>query len=290
MENYNYSENDLYGYVEAVAQEELLEFRKGNIPNPGITPERADMLVAEAVTLINADLQLQRAAWNSEDDYRHCLRQMIKWNLSIEKNQCYIYGENGGTNRLIYKKSYYGMQVLVRRHFPEIAKINASVIRQGENVQLGNLINGVPERIIHTGCSLKTQENEIIGAYAVILDREGKIISYSLLNRSLLDTCSQRRNSPVYKKYPADMYSKIALLRAVKPFFSISDGNAESYEDFFDEEEKTAISRQNSTGGRTPEKQKNSQARVSLPSSDDDNDGFPATDCQDDFYEDDDYS
>lgn len=196
-------------------------------------------LIAEVGLVISADPTLTWAASENPASLKSAIKQILRWNLSPEKNQCYLICPNKDNPSIALKKSYFGIQTIIRRHYPEIAQINASVVRQNEVVSLGNIVNGLPERINHTGCSLDTLDNPIIGAYAVILNRKNEIMAYALMSMKEIEICHQtaRGFSPVFKKYPAEMSKKTVLLRAIKPLFCTSDNNA-ALLDYLDEDEK----------------------------------------------------
>lgn len=209
------------------------EFR---VPNK----DAALKLISEVALVVNADPVLTRAAAKNTASLKSAIKQILRWNLSPEKNQCYLICQNrDDAPSISLKKSYFGIQTIIRRHYPEIAQINASVVRQNEVVSLGNIVNGLPERISHTGCSLETLDNPIIGAYAVILNRKNEIMAYSLMSMKEIEICHQtpRGFSPVFRKYPSEMAKKTVLLRAIKPLFCTSDNNS-ALLDYLDEDEK----------------------------------------------------
>lgn len=197
-------------------------------------------LIDEAGLIVKADPGIYTAACSNPDSLKDSIRQMLRWNLSLEKNQCYLTVQGACRNPTVaLRKSYMGIQTIIKRLYPNIDRIFASEVREGEDVSLGEVVNGIPTEIRLINSLLSTRDNPIIGAYAGVVDMKGKIISYALMSRKELDLCHETSKgfSPVYKKYPGEMSKKTVLLRALKPLFRTSDNQAVLM-DYFDDDEK----------------------------------------------------
>lgn len=161
----------------------------------------------------------------------NALLNMVVQGLNPAKNQCYFipYG-----NTLTMQRSYFGTQAIAFRVVPNLDSVNAQVVRDGEEFEF-ETINGRDEVTEHKR-SLKTKQNEIIGAYAIMLDKEGNVIDTEIMSiddihaswkqsRAGAMKGNQVNPDSVHGKFTEEMCRKTVITRLLKRHINSSSDN-----------------------------------------------------------------
>lgn len=144
------------------------------------------------------------------------LFDMVTQGLSLEDRSCYLFRKSKISTQYVLRRSYFGTEKVIRELFPE-CQIFASAVYEGEQFTPGKFVNGRPEAIIHFPDLACINKGKIIASYAVITDKSGKVIGYSILNTAALNEIGLgNRANPVWKSYPEEMAKKSAINRACK--------------------------------------------------------------------------
>lgn len=144
------------------------------------------------------------------------LKKMVEQGLSPYCNQCYFVPNYN--KELKFKRSYFGDITVVRRLVGKNILINAEEIHEGDVLQVQDHINGMPQRITLVQPDyLDRYSKPVVGAYCCVIDENtDKVISYSCLNKEMLNACWEKSKGNVNKKFPGEMAKKTAIIRACK--------------------------------------------------------------------------
>ena len=136
------------------------------------------------------------------------LKDMLTLGLSIEDKSCYLFKKSKKSDQYVLRRSYYGTQKVVRELYPD-CQIFADVVYEGEAFDLGPFINGRPEKITHYPNLKCMNEGKMVASYAVILDKDEKVIGYGILTANTLANIQAANGgnfvNPVWKTYPEEM-------------------------------------------------------------------------------------
>lgn len=153
---------------------------------------------------------------------------MMLQGLNPAKAQCYFIITG---NRLTLFRSYLGTVKAMKEMNPDIASVNADVIHQGDTYRIVHTDNGMTSIEDHKTESLDALDAPIIGAYAKILDTDGKLLASCVMTRREIEAAWDQsthkgwRDSPndVHRKFPQEMAKKSVLSRACKLLLGTSD-------------------------------------------------------------------
>lgn len=170
---------------------------------------------------------------SAESKYK-CILDMMVQGLNPLKGQCSFipYG-----NELQLIREYPGSIMVAKREDKRIADIRARVIREGELFEM-DVINGLMVIKKHRP-TIQSWNNPIIGAYAVAVDKDEKIIDMDLMSwQDMLNTWKQTnlkiKGEPVVKtdgtlhprsnhaKYPERMARKTVINRLCRAIIKSS--------------------------------------------------------------------
>lgn len=145
------------------------------------------------------------------------LYDMLTLGLSLHDKSCYLFRKSRKTGQYTLRRSYYGTEKIIRELYPD-SKIFAAAVYEGEQFNMGRFVNGRPVEISHYPDLECMNKGNIIASYAVILDRDDKVIGYSVLNSTALANIKLNGGfvNPVWKTYPEEMAKKSAINRACK--------------------------------------------------------------------------
>ena len=145
------------------------------------------------------------------------LYDMLTLGLSLHDKSCYLFRKSRKTGQYTLRRSYYGTEKIIRELYPD-SKIFAAAVYEGEQFNMGRFVNGKPVEISHYPDLECMNKGNIIASYAVILDKDDKVIGYSVLNSTALANIKLNGGfvNPVWKTYPEEMAKKSAINRACK--------------------------------------------------------------------------
>lgn len=169
-----------------------------------------------AVLTIGNDRNLATA---NLDSIRKVLFDMCIQGLSVSKNQCYFikYG-----NDLQMQRSYFGTQTILKR-LPEIADIKAQVVHEGDKFEI-DYVDGELTVTEHK-TKFENLDNDLIAAYAVITDNDGKK-QYEVMTKKMIDVSwSQAKTKNVQQKFGSEMAKRTVINRAAKNIINTSTGD-----------------------------------------------------------------
>lgn len=163
-----------------------------------------------AVLKIGGSYELSSA---NPDSIKKALFNMLVQGLNVGKDQLYFikYGQN-----LEMQRSYFGTQTVLKR-LPEIKDIVAYIVHDGDDFEIGFDENGMLTVLKHQ-TQFKNLDNEIIGAYAIIIKADGQK-QYEVMTKKQIDTSwsqTKSKNSAVQKKFPEEMAKRTVINRAAK--------------------------------------------------------------------------
>lgn len=161
----------------------------------------------------------------------NALLNMVVQGLNPAKNQCYFipYG-----NTLTMQRSYFGTQAIAFRVVPNLHSVTAQVVCEGEEFEF-ETVNGRDEVAEHKR-SLKTKRNEIIGAYAIMLDKEGNTLDTEIMTIDDIHTSWKQSRAgamngdnvnpnSVHGKFTEEMCRKTVISRLLKRHINSSSDN-----------------------------------------------------------------
>lgn len=154
----------------------------------------------------------------SKDSIANALLDMTVQGLSPAKTQCYfvVYG-----SQLQLLRSYFGTQTVLKR-LSEVKDIWANVIYKGDEFVYENYRGR--ERLVSHKTSLENRDNDILGAYAVILTANDEEILTVMSRKEIETSWGQSKTSQtVHKKFPQEMAKRTVINRAAKAFVNTSD-------------------------------------------------------------------
>lgn len=145
------------------------------------------------------------------------LYDMLTLGLSLHDKSCYLFRKSRKTGQYTLRRSYYGTEKIIRELYPD-SKIFAAAVYEGEQFNMGRFVNGKPIEISHYPDLECMNKGNIIASYAVILDKDDKVIGYSIINTTALANIKLNGGfvNPVWKTYPEEMAKKSAINRACK--------------------------------------------------------------------------
>ena len=156
----------------------------------------------------------------------NALYDMVTLGLSLEDKSCYLFRKSRTSPQYVLRRSYYGTQKVVRELYPD-CRIFAAAVYDGEQFSLGKFVNGRPEAIIHFPDLACINNGRIVASYAVITDRDDKVIGYGILNAAAIETIRSGRGgrNEVWNSYPEEMAKKSAINRACKSLVNAIPSN-----------------------------------------------------------------
>lgn len=172
------------------------------------------------------------------------LLDMAIQGLSPNKKQCYFipYG-----NKLILQRSYFGT-VAVAKQIANI-DITAIVIYEGDEFET-EILNGV-ERVVKHKTSWLNRDNEIVGAYAIVTEKNGRENLTVMTKKEIEASWSKGKVKTVQQQFPQEMAKRTVINRACKMYINTSDDNgilSEAYNRTLENEfvqEETLVYRKN---------------------------------------------
>jgi recombination protein RecT len=161
------------------------------------------------------------------------LYSMVVQGLNPDKKQCYFipYGST-----LTCHRSYFGAIALAKRMEPSIEDVVAEVIYQGDNLKY-KIVNGRKTISDHEQ-AFGDENRTIVGAYAIIIDRNGNVIKTEIMTIAQIhQSWKQSRQNPfdnsgkvkpdsVHGKFPEDMAKRTAINKVCKGIINSSSDAA----------------------------------------------------------------
>lgn len=158
--------------------------------------------------------------------------------LNPSKGQCYFIPTAG---KLSLFRSYLGTVKVVKDMNPNIRSINADVIHKGDTYAIVHTDDGLVEITDHKTASLETLDAPIIGAYAKVCDKEGRLIASGIMTRKEIEAAWDQSTNKgwrtnagdVHNRFPQEMAKKTVLGRVCKLLIGSSDDTsllAEAYQ------------------------------------------------------------
>lgn len=147
----------------------------------------------------------------------NALLDMTVQGLSPAKTQCYFvpYGDT-----LKMTRSYFGTQAVMKR-LSNVKDIYANVIYDGDVFNYENR-NGRDYLIEHK-TELKNRDNEIVGAYAIVVQEDGDMPMTVMTKKEIDASWSQAKTKNVQQKFPQEMAKRTVINRAAKSYVNTSD-------------------------------------------------------------------
>ena len=139
--------------------------------------------------------------------------------LSPAKDQCYfiVYGKE-----LQMQRSYFGTVAAVKR-LDGVKKVKAEVIHEKDDFEIG--ANEDMELVVKRFApKFKNQDNQIIGAFAMIKTDEGT--DFTVMTKKEIDQSwaqTRQKNNKVQQNFSQEMAKRTVLNRAAKMFINTSD-------------------------------------------------------------------
>lgn len=150
---------------------------------------------------------------------KQALTEYVVQGLDASKNQAYFIPYNG---KMSMMRSYFGDVAVVKRT-GLVKDVYAVVIYDGDNVELGFDEYGRKTLVSHT-TKFSNQDNEIVGAYAVIVGNNDYKL-YEFMTRKELEASWKMSKSPNGKflsDYKQEAAKRTVIRRAVKMIFNSS--------------------------------------------------------------------
>ncbi|RMX24401.1 recombinase RecT [Limosilactobacillus reuteri] len=148
------------------------------------------------------------------------LMDMVVQGLSPAKDQCYFiaYG-----NELQLRRSYFGTTAALLR-LENITDVDAQAIYEGDQVNTsidrhGHLVLDTE----NTHLDWTNQDNELIGAYAIITTADGVDHLTIMTKKQIKVSWNQSKTHDVQNKFGSEMAKRTVLNRAAKMFINTSD-------------------------------------------------------------------
>lgn len=169
----------------------------------------------------------------SQVSIHNALYSMVVQGLNPDKKQCYFipYGTS-----LTCQRSYFGSIALAKRLDPNISDVVAEVVYEGDVLKY-KIIKG-RKLISDHEQSFGGENREIIGAYAMVLDRSGEVVrtelmtiqqiyqSWRMSRQSPFDENGQIKAGSVHGKFKEDMAKRTVLNKICKPIINSSSDSA----------------------------------------------------------------
>lgn len=150
---------------------------------------------------------------------KQALTEYIVQGLDASKTQAYFipYG-----NKMVMMRSYFG-DVAVAKRTGLVKDVYAVVIYQGDEIEIGFDEYGRKTLVKHI-TRFENQDNEIIGAYAVIVGING-YKAYDFMTRKELEASwkmSKMQTGKLHTDYKQEAAKRTVIRRAVKMIFNTS--------------------------------------------------------------------
>lgn len=158
------------------------------------------------------------------DRIQNALLNMVVQGMNVQKKQGYfiVYGRD-----LVFQRSYFGDIALVKRIVPG-AEIHTAPIYDGEEISIDRE-NGRVVSITHKEDPLKHSEENLRGAYAMVVDRNGNVLDGRVM---LMDrirkswekskTYKPNSNTP-HNEFPDEMACRTVVRAVCKRIINSSD-------------------------------------------------------------------
>ena len=161
----------------------------------------------------------------------NALLNMACQGLNPAKNQCYfvVYG-----TQLQCIRSYMGAQMTAKIVNPSIKDIRAQVVHEGDTVEV-DVVNGQNVIKKHTPKSMFASKADIVGAYALAVGHDEKIIDIDIMSMDdIKSSWKQSKVNPVaesgavnqgstHGKFTAEMAKRTVINRLCKRIINTSD-------------------------------------------------------------------
>ncbi|MEQ7274660.1 RecT family recombinase [Enterococcus thailandicus] len=182
----------------------------------------------------------------TKESIANALLDMVVQGLSPAKTQCYfvVFGKE-----LQLQRSYFGTQAVLKR-LNNVKDIWAEVVHKGDVFKIGS--NQGRTIVTEFEPDFANQDNEIIGAFAVIEKIDGERV-YTVMTKKEIDkSWSKAKTKNVQTDFPQEMAKRTVINRAAKSFINTSDDS-----DLLTESIKRTTENEydNSRKDVTPEKQ-----------------------------------
>ena len=156
----------------------------------------------------------------------NCFLEMVIKGLSVAKKQCYFIVTG---NQLSFWEDYRGKLMRAKRDTP-IAEVNAQVIYEGDDFAYTVDENGQYQLVKHETKLGNIDINKIIGAYAVVINKDGtrhlEIMTMAMIRNSWMQGAA-KGNSGAHTKFTDQMCKKSVIARACKVELGAADDEAE---------------------------------------------------------------
>jgi recombination protein RecT len=168
------------------------------------------------------------------DSVVESLFKMCTEGLNPQKKQCAFILRDG---KLEYQRQYQGSEALAKR-YSDVISIKAQVIYKDDVYVTQRSSDGRITLKEHVS-PLKNQDGEIIGAYCIIVDKDGLENLTEMTMKKIRTSWNQgamKGNGPVHKNFEDQMAKKTVTNRACDPYITTSDDSA--LMDQYEKEEK----------------------------------------------------
>lgn len=165
----------------------------------------------------------------SQESVAFALFKMCTDGLNPAKNQCAFIARG---NQLTYERQYAGSEALAKR-FSGVQSIKANVIHKGD-VFVVNVMPDGRKTLGKHETTLENQDHDIIGAYCVIIDRDG-LENMTVMTMKQIHTSwdqSPSQGQEVHKKFPEEMCKKTVIKKACKPYINSSDDEVYYHDEY----------------------------------------------------------
>ncbi|EGO9014913.1 RecT protein [Enterococcus faecalis] len=153
----------------------------------------------------------------TKESVANTLLDMVVQGLSPAKTQCYfvVYGKE-----LQMQRSYFGTQAVLKR-LSNVKDIWAEVVHKGDVFRIGSEKGRTVVKEFEP--DFANQDNEIIGAFAVIEKNDGERV-YTVMTKKEIDkSWSKAKTKNVQNDFPGEMAKRTVINRAAKTFINTSD-------------------------------------------------------------------
>lgn len=148
--------------------------------------------------------------------------KMVVEGLNPFKKQC-AFIKRG--NELTYQRQYQGSIALAKR-YSGVKEVNAREIYKDDEFETEIDIAGRKYIKLHKQ-TLESMDGEIIGAYCVVIDKNGKENLTVLTKKRIKDAWDQgKTKGDVHAKFDDEMSKKTVINRACKPYIDSSSDDA----------------------------------------------------------------
>ncbi len=166
----------------------------------------------------------------TQESIHSALLDMVVQGLNPIKDQCYfpVFG-----NKLVCMRGYMGSAMMAKRVDRRVLDIRAEVIYDGDKFGFV-ILNGKKTIKIHEQELSNIKKDRIIGAYAMAIGEEEKIISTDIMTIAEIETSWRQSNMRLFDdsghllentthfKFKAEMCKKTVIHRLCKPLINQS--------------------------------------------------------------------